>query len=161
MAICPFRAIPPAALDAPFAQFAPVVLKSFRHPGEGVPILPIFETPRGGTKILRRLWGGGDVFFYWCFSQKVPPPLTRNSEQSLSATFPQITTTIHTILKPIHYYINIKFTSQRIKINATLFLLTFICVMMLQILQSLRLMKSQILLIWGNVIAIEGSNLWH
>ena len=32
---CPFRAIPPAELDALFTQFFPAPLKSFRHPGGG------------------------------------------------------------------------------------------------------------------------------
>ena len=70
----------PAALDAPFARFAPVALKSFRHPGEGV---PIFD---GDSKLYGDSEGGLRVF-YWHFSQKgPPPPFTRNSDQSLRRT---------------------------------------------------------------------------
>ena len=72
----------PTALDAPFARFAPAALKSFRHPGGGVPIFDS-DSEGGGTKIVRRLRGGGVCVFYGHFSRKGPSPLTRNSEQSL------------------------------------------------------------------------------
>ena len=82
---CPFHTIP-ATLHAPFARFAPATLKSFRHSGGGDPFLT--ETLRGGeyqnfTRTPRGVW-----VFYGHFSRKVPPPpLTRNSEQSLSWIF--------------------------------------------------------------------------
>ena len=70
----------PAALNAPFVRFTPAALKSFRHPG-------------GGIHFWQRIWGrelksyegskGGVSIFYGHFSQKLPPPPTRNSEQSL------------------------------------------------------------------------------
>ena len=60
----------PAALDAPFARFAPAALISFRHPGGGG--THFWQRLRGGgTKILRRLRGGVCVF-YGHFSRKGP-----------------------------------------------------------------------------------------
>ena len=61
MAENPFRAIPPAPIDAAFARFAPAALKSFRHPGRGgYPFLT--ETLRGG--------GVPKYIFYSHFSPK-------------------------------------------------------------------------------------------
>ena len=61
----------PAALDAPFARFVPAALKSFRHPGGGYPFLT--ETPRRGTKILRRL-RRGYAFFTGAFPENYHLP---------------------------------------------------------------------------------------
>ena len=98
--LCPFCAIPPAALDAPFARFAPAALKSFWHPG-GVPIFDRDSRGRG-TKILRRLRGGVCIF-YRHFSRRGPSPPTRNSEQSLVANSRRciklITNRIHSYLR--------------------------------------------------------------
>ena len=98
MAICPYHAIPQAALDAPFTRFTPAALKSLWHP-KGV----------GG---LGYGWGSGKsgiwikAFLYVMFLKKkvqtskfwidyhnpLPPnpPKTRNPELSL------ITHPVHT-----------------------------------------------------------------
>ena len=71
MTKCPFRTIPPAALDAPVARFAPAALKSFRHPG-GVPIFDS-DSEGGVPKFYGDSEGGGVRIFYGHFSRKVPP----------------------------------------------------------------------------------------
>ena len=71
----------PAALNAPFARFAPAALKSFWHPGGGVPIFD--SDSEGGVPKFYDESEEGYVFFTGTFPVKDHPPLTRNSEQSL------------------------------------------------------------------------------
>ena len=56
----------PAALDAPYARFAPAALKSSRHPGGGYPFLT--ATPRGGYQNLTETPRGGVCVFKGHFS---------------------------------------------------------------------------------------------
>ena len=71
MAKFPFRAINPATLDAPFAQFAPAALISFRHPG-GYPFL----SDRDSEGVLKSYGDseGGYAFFTGTFPKKYHPP---------------------------------------------------------------------------------------
>ena len=85
MAKCPFHAISHTALNAIFAWFAPAALKGFRHPrGRGYPFFYRDSEGWGLPKFYGDSEGGGVCIFYGHFSRKgPPPPLTRNSEQSL------------------------------------------------------------------------------
>ena len=68
MAKCPCRTNRPAD----FAQFTLAALKSFRHPGGGV---PIFDGDSGGEyQNFTDTQRGVVHVFYENFSQKVPPP---------------------------------------------------------------------------------------
>ena len=62
----PFAQFPSRALDAPFAQFAPADLKSFRHPG-GYPFFT--EIPRGVPKFYSDCEGAG-MHFLWVIFPK-------------------------------------------------------------------------------------------
>ena len=61
----------PAALDAPFARFAPAALKYFWHPGGGAPIFD--SDSEGGYQNLTEI-RGGYAFFKGTFPEKDHPP---------------------------------------------------------------------------------------
>ena len=65
-----------------FTRFAPAALKSFRYPGGGVPIFD--RDSEGRVPYFYGDSGGGNAFFMGTFPKKYPPPITRNTEQSLS-----------------------------------------------------------------------------
>ena len=72
----PLSRYSPAALDAPFARFAPAALKSFRHPGGGVPIFD--SDSEGGYQNFAETPMGVRIF-YGHFSRKVPPSPNKQS----------------------------------------------------------------------------------
>ena len=67
----------------PFHEIRPAARKSFWHPGGGG--VPIFDRDsEGRVPYFYGDSGGGNAFFMGTFPKKYPPPITRNTEQSLS-----------------------------------------------------------------------------
>ena len=70
----------------PFCAIRPCCPEKLPAPWGGYPFLT--ATPRGGTKILRRLRGGGGMHFLRAlFPKSTTLPLTRNSKQSLTIEY--------------------------------------------------------------------------